>query len=175
MCVYAQFLSCVWLFLTHGARQAPLSMGFFRQEYWSGLPFPPLVDLPNSGVKPVCPASPALLGGIFTTEPHNLDIGPYKYHRHPIFTLDFLHPVLFVVVVILFCCLVTKSRPTLFRVCGLQPSRLLCPCDFPGESGGVGCHFLLQGVFLTQGSNPCLLHCRWILSFWATRKFVLTS
>ena len=78
-----------------------MSMGSFRQEYWSGLPFPPLVDLPNSGVKPVCPASPALLGGIFTTEPHNRDIGAYKYHRHPIFTLDFLHSVLFVVVVIL--------------------------------------------------------------------------
>ena len=32
--------------------------------------------------------------------------------------------------------------------------------DFPGESTGVGCHFLLQGIFLTQGSNPGLLHCR---------------
>ena len=32
--------------------------------------------------------------------------------------------------------------------------------DFPGKSNGVGCHFLLQGVFLTQGSNLGLLHCR---------------
>ena len=43
---------------------------------------------------------------------------------------------------------------------GLQPSRLLCPWDSPGKNTGVGCDFLLQGVFLTQGSNSHLLHCR---------------
>ena len=37
-------------------------------------------------------------------------------------------------------------------------TRLLCPWDFPGKNTGVGCHFLLQGIFLTQGSNLCLLH-----------------
>ena len=42
------------------------SMGFPRQEYWSGLPFPPPEDLPNPGIKPM---SPALAGGFFTTEP----------------------------------------------------------------------------------------------------------
>ena len=41
---------------------------------------------------------------------------------------------------------------------GLQPARLLCPGEFPGKNTGVGCHFLLQGNFLTQGSNPHLLH-----------------
>ena len=46
---------------------------------------------------------------------------------------------------------------------GLQPTRLLCPCDFPGKSTGVGCHFLLQGIFLTQGSNPGLPHCSQML------------
>ena len=46
---------------------------------------------------------------------------------------------------------------------GLEPSRLLHPWDFPGKNIGVGCHFLLQGIFPTQGSNPGLLHCRWIL------------
>ena len=35
---------------------------------------------------------------------------------------------------------------------------LLCPLNFPGKNTGVGCHFLLQGIFLTQGSNPHLLH-----------------
>ena len=45
--------------------QAPLSMGFSRQVYWSGLPFPPPGDLPDPGSKPV---SPALTGGFFTTE-----------------------------------------------------------------------------------------------------------
>ena len=46
---------------------------------------------------------------------------------------------------------------------GLQPTRSLCPWDFPGKDTGVGCHFLLQGIFSTQGSNPGLLHCRQIL------------
>ena len=48
------------------AHQAPLSMGFPRQEYWSGLPFPSPGDILNPGIKP---ASPALAGGFFTTEP----------------------------------------------------------------------------------------------------------
>ena len=48
------------------AQQAPVSMGFSRQEYWSGLPFPPLGDLPNPGVEPTSPVSPALAGGFFT-------------------------------------------------------------------------------------------------------------
>ena len=42
------------------ALESPLSMGFPRQEYWSGLPFPPLGDLPNPAIKPVSPVSPAL-------------------------------------------------------------------------------------------------------------------
>ena len=46
---------------------------------------------------------------------------------------------------------------------GLEPPRLLRPWDFPGKSTGVGCHFLLQGIFPTQGSNPGLPHCRQIL------------
>ena len=55
---------------------------------------------------------------------------------------------------------VAQSCPTL-QPHGLQPTRLLCPWNFPGTSTGVGCHFLLQGIFLTQGSNPGpLLHCR---------------
>ena len=57
------------------------------------------------------------------------------------------------------CCLVAKSCPTL-RPRGLQPARLLCPWGSPGKNPGVGCHALLQGVFLTQGSNLRLLHLR---------------
>ena len=49
--------------------QAPLSMGFSRQECWSGLPFSPLGDLPDAGIEPVFPKSPALAGRFFTTEP----------------------------------------------------------------------------------------------------------
>ena len=47
---------------------------------------------------------------------------------------------------------------------GLWPTWLLCPWDFPGKNTGVGCHFLLQGIFLTQGLNPHLLHCKRILN-----------
>ena len=43
--------------------------------------------------------------------------------------------------------------------------RLLCPWDFLGKNIGVGCHFLLQGILLTEGSHPHLLHCRQIL-YW---------
>ena len=52
----------------HGlvAHQAPLFMGFPKQEYWSGLPFPPPGDFPNPGIKP---PSSALAGIFFTTEP----------------------------------------------------------------------------------------------------------
>ena len=51
------------------ARQAPLSMGFFRQDYWSGLPCPTPGDLSNPGIEPASPLYPPLAGGLFTTEP----------------------------------------------------------------------------------------------------------
>ena len=61
----------VRLFVTPwtAACQAVLSMGFPRQEYWSGLPFPPLGDLLNPGIKPQSLVSPALAGRFFTTVP----------------------------------------------------------------------------------------------------------
>ena len=43
---------------------------------------------------------------------------------------------------------------------GQLPTRLCHQWDFPGKNTGVGCHFLLQGIFPTQGLNPGLLHCR---------------
>ena len=69
----------------------------------------------------------------------------------------------------LFCtivsCLVCVSRSVMSNSLwphGLQPARLLCPWDSPGKNTGVGCHSLLQGILLTQGSNPSLLLCRQI-------------
>ena len=61
--------SCVRLFATQltVACQAPLSMGFSRQEYWSGLPCPSPWDLPDPGLKSTSPNSPALAGRFFTT------------------------------------------------------------------------------------------------------------
>ena len=50
-----------------------------------------------------------------------------------------------------------QSCPTL-QPHGLQPARLHCPCDSPGKNTGLGCHFLLQQIFLTQGSNSYLLN-----------------
>ena len=72
LCTHACVLSCfshIQLFkiLWSVARQAPLSMGFSRQEYWSGLPCPPPGDLPDPGMEPTSPAAPALAGGFFTT------------------------------------------------------------------------------------------------------------
>ena len=51
------------------AHQAPLSMGFSRQEYWSGLLCPPPGDLPNSGIEPMSPVSPALADEFFNIVP----------------------------------------------------------------------------------------------------------
>ena len=68
----ACMVSCfshVWLFTTACtiARQVPLSMTFFRQGYWSGLPCPSPGDLPDPGVEPASLMSPAMAGGFFTT------------------------------------------------------------------------------------------------------------
>ena len=67
-CVLSRF-SRVRLFETLRtlARQAPLSKGFSRKEYWSGLPCPPLGDLPHPGIELPSLTSPALVGGFFTT------------------------------------------------------------------------------------------------------------
>ena len=56
--VKVKLLSRIWLFAPPGmvAYQAPPSMGFSRQEYWSGLPFPSPADLPNPGIEPGSPA-----------------------------------------------------------------------------------------------------------------------
>ena len=61
-CAVLSHFSCVQLFVTPwtAVHQAPLSMGFSRQEYWSGFPCPPLVDLPDPGTESISRASPAL-------------------------------------------------------------------------------------------------------------------
>ena len=69
--MHAQSLNYVQLSATPWtvSCQAPLSMGFSRQKYWSGLPFSLLGDLPNPGIEPMSPVFPALTGGFFTTAP----------------------------------------------------------------------------------------------------------
>ena len=95
-------LACLLLLLSHfscvrlcatpqtAAHQAPPSLGFSRQEHWSGLPFP---------------------------SPMN-ESEKWKWSRSVLSNSSWPH--------------------------GLQPTRLLCPWDFPGKSTGVGCHCLLQ-------------------------------
>ena len=65
-------VSHVQLFATPwtSARQAPLSMGFSKQEYWSGLPFPSTGDLPDPRIEPGSLTRSALAGGFFTTSTH---------------------------------------------------------------------------------------------------------
>ena len=55
-------------------------------------------------------------------------------------------------------CVCAKPCPTLLWPKGLQPTRLLCPWNFPGKNIGKGFHFLFQGIFQTQGSHSHLLH-----------------
>ena len=97
--VKVKSLSRVWLVATPrtAAYQAPPSMGFSRQEHWSGLPFP----------------------------------SPMQENEKWMWSRSVVSDSL---------------RPH-----GLQSTRLLRPWDFIGKSTGVGCHFLLQGIFLTQG------------------------
>ena len=62
---HVQLFAIVWTI----AHQAPLSMGFFRQECWSGLPFPTPGDRPGPGIKPSSPVSPALQVDSLPSEP----------------------------------------------------------------------------------------------------------
>ena len=63
--------------------QTSLSMGFSRREYWSGLPFPPPVDLPNLGIKTESPLDPVLAGRFFTTEATRELYTHTHTHTHP--------------------------------------------------------------------------------------------
>ena len=100
---------------------------FLGKNTGVGGPFPSSGDLPDPGIEP---AFPALAGRFFTTEP------PGKPNQ--IFESLSVS-----------CSGVSSS----LRPLGLQHTRLLCPWNSPGKNTGVGCQSLLQGIFLTQGSN----------------------
>ena len=118
MCVV---LSRVRLFVTPwtAARQAPLSMEFSTQNYWSGLPFPIPGDLPDPGTKFTAPVSPGLVGGLFTTEPLASAAAAAAAKS-------------------------LQSWSTLCDPHRQQPTRFRHPWDSPGKSTGVGCHCLLR-------------------------------
>ena len=65
-------------------------------------------------------------------------------------------------------CLVVQSCLTLCDPMDYSPPGSSCHGDSLGKNTGMGCQALLQGIFPTQGSNPCLLHYRWIHYCWAT-------
>ena len=117
--VKVKSLSCVRLLATSwtAAYQAPPSVGFSRQKYWSGVP------LPSPAVN-----TASLYSNVRST-------------KH------------FAVVLLLFSHSVMSNSLWPHE---LQLTRLLYAWDSPDKNTGVGCHFLLQGIFLTQGSN---LHC----------------
>ena len=129
--VHAKSFSCVQLFVSLWtiAHQALLSMEFSRQEFQSGLPFLPPGNLPDPRIEQMSFMSPALGGRFFTT----------KVTWEPKVKE-----------------LVTQLLSDSLQPHGLQPTRLLCPQNFPGKNTGARCHFPLQGIFLSQGSNPCL-------------------
>ena len=81
--------------------------------------------------------------------------------------LCFTHSGVYMLILCVCVCVCVRSvMSNSLQPCGLQHARLLCPCDISGKNTGMGCHFLLQGIFLTQRSNSrllCLLHCRQIL------------
>ena len=124
-------LSCVRLLKTPwtAASQAPPSMGFSRQEYWSGVPLPSLKV-----------GSLAIIILILSIE-------------NPKESLELENTV----------CLVTQLWLTLCILMDCSPPGSFIHGDSPDKNTGVGCHALLQGISLTQGSNSGLLHCRWIL------------
>ena len=143
---------CVQLFVTPWsvALQAPLSVGFSRQEYWSGLPFPSPGDLPNPGIDPVSPEASALqvnsLPLSHTSIKHKI-----KYYRFYYFS-GILRTIVQEMIVIVWQC------------------------------RRVGSHFLLQGIFPTQETDPCLLHWQvdslitappgkpWYLDYWEKKR-----
>ena len=124
-------------------------MKFSRQEYWSGLPFLSPGDLPDPEIEPWSPALQA-------------DALPDEHPGNPPKSNE------------------SESESEVvsdsLRPHGLQPTRLLPPWDSPGKSTGVGCHFFLQGIFLTQRWNPGFLHCRQTLYHLNhSERFVLVS
>ena len=82
-CIVSDSFVTLWTI----ALQAPLSMGFFRPGYWSGLPFPSLGDLPHPGIEPMSLISPELAGRFFTTsttwEAHRDPKNKSDHHKTP--------------------------------------------------------------------------------------------
>ena len=157
------------------AHQAPLSMAFSRQEYWSGLPCPPPRDLADPRIELVSLTSPALAGRFFTTsttwESHTVCskvkvkvaqscltlCNPMDYTVHGILQARILEWVAFPF------SRVSSHHRIKPRSPALQADSLPAEPQGKPKNTGVGSLSLLQQIFLTQESNQGLLNCRWIL------------
>ena len=152
------------------AHQAPLSMGFPRQEYWNGLPFLPPGDLPNPGIELTSLVSPASAGRFFTTMPPYVCM--YKYIHTYIYiyiTCTHCYFYLFLAILGLHCCMWAFSRcgkQGLLSNCGTWTSHCggfsCCRAWALGRVGsvvvahGLSCS-VPYGIFLDQESNLCPL------------------
>ena len=120
-------LSCVRLFATPWAvaHQAPPSMGFSSQEYWTGLPFPSPGDLPNPGIEP---RSPALQADALTSEPPGIVFHSYPFHIYKVCSSSFSFQILLICTTSFFFVGPDRSSWTVlifFRNCSLLPWFLL--------------------------------------------------
>ena len=150
VCVHACWVTLVVSYSLQPCGLSPLSMGFSRQEYWSGLPFLSPRDLPNLGIKS---ASLCLLpwqADSFinsatweTINPYSLPIRKIMLSLSFLFVLIFKKAFYFVLKWI-----EVKVTQLCLTLCN-PVDYLLCPWDSPGKNTGVGCHFLLQGIFPT--------------------------
>ena len=158
-----QTLSCVWLFATPwtAARQVSPSFTIF----WSLLKLMFIESVMPSNHLILCHPFPLLPSPfpsikVFSNE----SAFCIRWLKHWNFSFS-ISPSNEYSGLISFVCVCVSHSVVLnsLQTHGLQPTRLLCPWDFPGKDTGVGCHFLLQGIFPTHGLNPGLLHCRQIL------------
>ena len=149
-------------------------MGFSRQKYWSGLPFPSPGDLLDPGIEL---SSPALPADSLPSEPLLLLLSRFSRvrlcatpqtaaHQAPP-SLGFSRQEHWSGLPFLLQCMKVKSEsevaqscPTLHNLMDCSLSGFLGPWNSPGKNTGVGSLPLLQGIFPTQESNPGLLHCR---------------
>ena len=145
------------------AHQAPPSLGFSRQEQWSGLPFPspmhesekwkwsrPVVS--DSSDPMDCSLAGSSVRGIF--QARVLEWGAIAFSSLYCYII---------VINITFYCLHSESESRSVMSTSLWPHGRYSPQNSPGQNIGVASYSLLQGIFPTQGLNPDLLNCRWIL------------
>ena len=153
-------LSHVWFFASPRtiAHQAPLSMQFSRQEYWSGLSFPSPGSFLTQGANPGLPRRRRILYHLSWEGIINVS---WSYRLH----------LIWMCVCVCVCVLVAQSCLILCNPTHYSLSRLLCPWNSPGNNTGVGGHSLLQGIF--QPRDWTQVSCtagRFFFTIWATRE-----